>query len=227
MSRGAQALSPNATSLDADLDVGLGSHWTSEHLRRVGCNVALAASFFIAAIPNARRFDTATANAIWVVGAIVTGAFSLVRFAPKSARLDIKAFAATMGMFAMPCMMRPENATAGSLAYVAVAMELGGVFVSQAARVWMGRSFGILPANRGVVRDGPFRIVRHPIYFGWMMLTLGYALSYPSTRNVLVVAASIPFLIWRIGQEEELLVCDPAYRDYLRHVRFRLVPGVI
>lgn len=227
MSRVMQALGPNAASIDTEIGGALRWSRPSEGFRRFACNAILAASFFVAAIPNAQRFDTGVANAIWVVGAIVTGAFSLVRFAPKSVRLDIKAYAATMGMLAMPCMMRPENSTSGALAAVAIAIELAGVFVSQAARIWMGRSFGILPANRGIVRDGPFRLVRHPIYFGWLMLTVGYALSYPSVRNLLALGASIPFLIWRIGQEEGLLARDPAYRDYLRYVRFRLVPGII
>ncbi len=96
--------------------------------------------------------------------------------------------------------------------------------LSQVARVYMGRSFGILPGNRGIVSKGPFRIVRHPIYLGWVLLTLGYLLAYPSWINFAIVLATFPFMMWRIVLEEELLSEDPEYRDYLARVHFRMLP---
>ena len=69
--------------------------------------------------------------------------------------------------------------------------------------------------------------MRHPIYLGWLILTIGFAFSYPTARNVLLIVASIPFLVWRIQMEEGLLALDPAYRSYQHKVRFRLWPGVI
>ena len=38
--------------------------------------------------------------------------------------------------------------------------------------------------------------------------------------------ATLPFMMWRISLEEELLVDDPEYRDYEERVSFRLIPGV-
>jgi protein-S-isoprenylcysteine O-methyltransferase Ste14 len=101
------------------------------------------------------------------------------------------------------------------------------VILTQVARVYMGRSFGILPANRGIVSNGPFGYVRHPVYFGWLVLSIGYAMSYASYRNVLLLVATLPFMVWRIDQEEEHLRADAEYRRYMDRVRFRLCPGII
>jgi protein-S-isoprenylcysteine O-methyltransferase Ste14 len=113
------------------------------------------------------------------------------------------------------------------LAIAGIVFEVVGVALSQAARIYMGRNFGILPANRGVVSRGPFGIVRHPIYLGWLILTIGFACSYPTSRNVVLIIGSLPFMVWRIEMEEGLLALDSDYRAYQGRVRFRLLPGVI
>jgi protein-S-isoprenylcysteine O-methyltransferase Ste14 len=123
--------------------------------------------------------------------------------------------------------MRPTAMSAGALATTGLIFELFGVVLTQVARVYMGRSFGILPANRGIVSKGPFRSVRHPIYFGWLILSLGYAMSFASERNILLIAMTLPFMVWRIGQEEVHLSADPEYLHYMKQVRYRLWPGVL
>ena len=200
---------------------------TSAGLRHALANVLLAASFFVAALPSANQSQIGLANAVWIVGAIIMGVFSLVRVPPKTAMVTVPAIAASAGMLVIPCLMRPVAPSAGLLALAGIALEVVGVVLSQVARIYMGRSFGILPANRGVVSKGPFSIVRHPIYLGWLILTIGFACSYPSGRNVILIVASMPFLVWRIEMEEGLLALDSSYRAYQDRVRFRLWPGVI
>jgi len=123
--------------------------------------------------------------------------------------------------------MRPTNLSSGALATTGLVLELLGVMLTQVSRVYMGRSFGILPANRGVVSKGPFRWVRHPIYLGWLVLSIGYAASYLNDRNVILIVATFGLMVWRIDQEETHLSADPAYRNYMDHVRYRLLPGII
>ena len=193
-------------------------------LRHLIGNLLVASTFFAAALPGAQRFHYAPAETIWIAGSIVMGVLSLVRFAPRAAMMDARAFVSNIGVLAIPCLVRPAAASVGVLASLAIAMEIGGVALSQVARVYMGRSFGILPGNRGIVSKGPFRIVRHPIYLGWVLLTLGYLLAYPSWINFAIVLATFPFMMWRIVLEEELLSEDPEYRDYLARVHFRMLP---
>jgi protein-S-isoprenylcysteine O-methyltransferase Ste14 len=199
----------------------------SPRLRHALGNLLVAASFAIPAIPNARHFFRGPADAIWTIGAVLMAAMSLVRIAPKAARLDLVAFISTViPVFLLPCLLRPEGPSSGLLALTGVGLELAGVAVSQVSRLYMGRSFGILPGNRGIVSRGPFRLVRHPIYAGWFILTVGYLASYPSWTNCLITLATIPFMMWRIRLEEDLLNADPDYQNYRLMVPFRLLPGL-
>ena len=199
----------------------------SPRIRHVVGNVLVAASFVVAAAPNARHFVRGPADAIWTIGAVLMAAMSLVRIAPKAARVDLRAFLSTIfPVFLLPCLLRAEGASSGLLAWTGVGLEVCGVLLSQVSRVYMGRRFGILPGNRGIVSKGPFRLVRHPIYAGWFLLTVGYLAAYPSWMNGLITLATLPFMMWRIQLEEDLLDADPDYRNYRRLVRFRLVPGI-
>jgi protein-S-isoprenylcysteine O-methyltransferase Ste14 len=199
----------------------------SPRLRHVVGNLLVAASFVVAAAPNARHCFRVPADAIWTIGAVLMAAMSLFRIAPKAARVDLRAFLSTLfPVFLLPCLLRAEGASSGLLAWSGVGLELFGVVLSQVSRVYMGRSFGILPGNRGIVSKGPFRLVRHPIYAGWFLLTVGYLASYPSWMNCLITLATLPFMMWRIRLEEDLLDADPDYREYRRLVPFRLLPGV-
>lgn len=199
----------------------------SPQVRHVVGNVLVAASFIVATLPNAQHFFRSPAEAIWTIGAVLMAAMSLVRIAPKAARVDLRAFLSTIfPVFLLPCLLRAESPSSGLLAHSGVALELCGVAFSQVARLYMGRSFGILPGNRGITSKGPFRLVRHPIYAGWFLLTVGYLASYPSWANGLITMATLPFMIWRIRLEEDLLEADPEYRTYRQAVTFRLVPGV-
>lgn len=201
--------------------------FVSSRLRHALGNLLVAASFIVAAIPNARHFSRGPADAIWTVGAVLMAAMSLVRIAPKAARVDLEAFLSTIfPVFLLPCLLSGEITSTGLLAWAGVALELVGVGLSQIARVCMGRSFGILPGNRGIVSKGPFAFVRHPIYAGWFLLTVGYLASYPSWRNGLITLATLPFMMWRIRLEEGLLTADPDYRKYCRLVPSRLIPGI-
>lgn len=195
--------------------------------REIGANIALAAFFLVAAFPNARHFDNDLANAVWVAGAFVMAVLSLVRVPPKHAATDASGLLATGATLLLPCLMRSGVRSTGLVAAVAIAIELTGVVISQVARIWMGRRFGLLPANRGIVSTGPFRFVRHPIYLGWLLLTAGYAAAFPAWRNFTIFAVTLPLMIWRVVLEERVLSDDPEYRAYRAKVRWWLIPGLV
>lgn len=111
------------------------------------------------------------------------------------------------------------DAAGAALLLLGTAFEIG----SKAA---LGRSFGIVAANRGVVARGPYRVVRHPIYLGYLVTHVGFILSNWSAANMAVYAASYVFQVARIFSEERFLSEDAAYRAYRGQVRYRLIPGV-
>lgn len=45
-------------------------------------------------------------------------------------------------------------------------------------------------------------------------------------HTLCILMAMLPFMMWRIRLEEELLIRDPEYREYEVRVPFRLVPGL-
>jgi protein-S-isoprenylcysteine O-methyltransferase Ste14 len=78
-----------------------------------------------------------------------------------------------------------------------------------------------------VISTGPYAIVRHPMYAGVLIMVVGTPLALGSWWGLLVVAVTLPVLIWRILDEEALLKRElPGYTDYTRDVRYRLVPHV-
>jgi protein-S-isoprenylcysteine O-methyltransferase Ste14 len=101
-----------------------------------------------------------------------------------------------------------------------------GLAVSISAKVSLWRSFGILPANRGVQCRGPYRLVRHPMYVGYALTHAGFLISSFELRNLAAYAICWTAMVLRIRAEEAILSKDPAYRDYSGAVRYRLIPGL-
>lgn len=90
----------------------------------------------------------------------------------------------------------------------------------------LGRSFGLAPANRGVVSTGLYRFVRHPIYMGYLITHVGFLIANPLQWNFGILATADIALVVRALREERMLAADPAYCNYTQRVRWRLVPGV-
>ena len=134
--------------------------------------------------------------------------------------------AAAMGTFGMLA-GRPAYHPVAGLEVLYGGLQLGGALVAGAAVVALGRSFGIVAANRGVRTGGPYRLVRHPLYSGYFLTEVGYLLENPSLRNGCLFTVVMVFQAIRIVEEEKTLAEDPAYQRYCRQVRSRLVPFIL
>ncbi len=81
--------------------------------------------------------------------------------------------------------------------------------------------------NQKVISTGPYAIVRHPMYAGGSVYFFGTPLALGSYWGFVPIAAMMPFLIWRLLDEESLLAETlPGYTEYQKRVRHRLVPLV-
>jgi protein-S-isoprenylcysteine O-methyltransferase Ste14 len=128
--------------------------------------------------------------------------------------------------------------TYGFVAYkltpgIQLAPELVGASLQVAGIVWqiyakasLRRSFGILPANRGVVCHGAYRFMRHPMYLGYLITDIGFLVTNFGLQNVLVYSVQLALQIGRILFEERLLSADAQYCEYRDVVRYRLLPKV-
>jgi len=121
----------------------------------------------------------------------------------------------------------------GAWWYVGAAVQAAGVVVTLlAARTLSVRELmGLAPPRRAAAGDvletrGLYGLVRHPIYFGWLLF-VGGAPVMTSTRLVFAVV-SVAYLVLAIPFEERSLVesFGTPYRDYQRQVRWRMMPGV-
>lgn len=78
-----------------------------------------------------------------------------------------------------------------------------------------------------LVSTGLYGLVRHPMYFGALLMMFATPLALGSYWALLVSAASIPIFGMRIADEEKMLRTElDGYDEYARKVRYRLVPYV-
>ena len=87
----------------------------------------------------------------------------------------------------------------------------------------LGRSFGVAPADRGLVLNGPYRFLRHPIYAGELLAVFAILAGTQSPWNAAVFGLLLLTVLARIGWEERTV---SGYGSYTGRVRWRLLPGV-
>jgi protein-S-isoprenylcysteine O-methyltransferase Ste14 len=121
---------------------------------------------------------------------------------------------------------RPGAEPLWGLEPVYAGLQLIGVALALVSIAALGRSFGLVAANRGIKTGGPYALVRHPLYAAYFVTQLGYMLESPTARNIAILVTVITFQLVRVHTEEQCLSVDPAYRVYRERVRWRLVPHV-
>lgn len=82
-------------------------------------------------------------------------------------------------------------------------------------------------AGQRVISTGPYAIVRHPMYASALLYLIGTPLALGSYWGFVPLASMLPFLIWRLLDEERMLRNElEGYEEYQKKVRHRLLPGV-
>jgi protein-S-isoprenylcysteine O-methyltransferase Ste14 len=109
---------------------------------------------------------------------------------------------------------------------VGVFLLLWGLLIHIGAKLSLFRSFGIVPADRGVKVKGLYAFVRHPMYAGYFFTHLGFIMAAPSLWNFIVYICTWGLLLSRIFAEERLLLRSPDYQEYKKRVPYRVIPGV-
>jgi protein-S-isoprenylcysteine O-methyltransferase Ste14 len=81
--------------------------------------------------------------------------------------------------------------------------------------------------HQKVISTGPYAVVRHPMYASASLYLLATPLALGSYWGFVPVVAMLPFLIWRLLDEERFLADNlPGYAEYRTRVPRRLVPFV-
>lgn len=123
-------------------------------------------------------------------------------------------------------LLLPNSAQSPSTLILSTLIIAFGTAASIYAAAWLGRCFAILPQVRGLVVDGPYRVVRHPLYLAELVTLFGVALQFREPWSFLLYGCVAAVQIFRMHYEEQTLESAyPAYRAYAAQVS-RLIPRV-
>ena len=124
-----------------------------------------------------------------------------------------------------PLLAMPYGTTIGP-EWLSTTLMVVGAGIAIGSKLMLRRSFGLIAANRGVKTSGLYRLVRHPMYAGYILIHIGLLIVRMSPFNLALFSAAWLFLWLRMREEERFLLQDPAYREYAQRVRYRVFPGV-
>jgi protein-S-isoprenylcysteine O-methyltransferase Ste14 len=98
-----------------------------------------------------------------------------------------------------------------------------GLAFSVAARVWLGGNWSglvTLKQNHELIRSGPYRWVRHPIYTGLLLAIFGTAVAQGEVRGLIALLLIAASFLRKIGIEEQFLAQQfgTAYSRYRAEV---------
>jgi protein-S-isoprenylcysteine O-methyltransferase Ste14 len=117
----------------------------------------------------------------------------------------------------------PGNVVSPAVGLILVTLAAG---LSLVSLLTIGKLFGVRPALRGLVTNGPYRFVRHPMYLSYVIGDIGYNLQEWNSVTLLLVLVGWASLVYRIHAEERVLSQHAEWPAYVALVRYRLVPRI-
>jgi protein-S-isoprenylcysteine O-methyltransferase Ste14 len=127
-------------------------------------------------------------------------------------------------IYALPFLPAADLGFAGQL--LSCGLMLSGDALALVVLFRLGCSFSIMAEARRLVTDGPYAIVRHPLYCAEQIGILGLFLQVASWQAFLILVAQFYFQLERIRNEESVLGQSfPEYTIYAGKTA-RLIPGV-
>jgi protein-S-isoprenylcysteine O-methyltransferase Ste14 len=190
--------------------------------------VALVGLFSLMAVRIAVNFQQTgrVTGLLLLASELLVVVFTLIR--RPAIRVDRSSRARLLTALSMlgPPLVRPGLGPGLVPELVTAAVSVAGLAIVVSGKISLGRSFGLMPANRGIVCSGVYRFVRHPIYAGYLVTHVAFLFAHPSGWNVVALMGSDLALMFRAMREERTLVRDPQYASYCDSVRWRICPGL-
>jgi protein-S-isoprenylcysteine O-methyltransferase Ste14 len=160
---------------------------------------------------------------IWAIGAILTKRTARVQ--TTLSRLIQGALAAAgfllllqpdIGIGPLDWRFLPESAGA---AYTGLTLTICGAALAVSARVFLGRNWSAMVTikqDHEIIRRGPYALVRHPMYSGFLLAMLGTALAMGEVRGLLAIGSA--FLgFWLKLRTEEQFLTEQFGAQYIRY----------
>lgn len=122
----------------------------------------------------------------------------------------------------------PHNVSVFTLG---LALAVAGAVLCIYSRVLLGRNWSAtvqLKQDHELIEAGPYRVIRHPIYTGFLLLFLGSAIVTGDWRGLVAVAVVFVSFWRKLRLEEEWLTrhFGPVYESYCRRTK-ALIPSVL
>jgi protein-S-isoprenylcysteine O-methyltransferase Ste14 len=184
-------------------------------------------------IYNATRVWWSDPSRVTLLLLVLTESFTvcLVLFARRALIRDLSPLAVGATVYAVLFFALLRYGDTNQLApeWFGATLQMVGLAWQVLSKATLGRAFGLLPASRGLVTSGPYRVVRHPIYLGYLIAHVGFLLTNFSWWNVLILASLYAAQVVRMQREETMLgegEHSTAYEAYRAQVKYRLIPRV-
>lgn len=190
---------------------------------QIASNFLLGSIFLLAVIFLAKQYALTKQPSI-ILNIIFYSLSVLCAFARRPAKkVDLSFFSwlFTFAGIALPLLLLPDGKNEFLVGYV---MQTGGILISILGLVSLNRSFGLVAAHRGIVSNGLYRFVRHPLYFSYGISMIGFIVNNFNLYNIFLFFVHLGCQLQRIRYEEILLSEDSAYRQYSAKTKWRLIP---
>ncbi|MCL1595229.1 MAG: isoprenylcysteine carboxylmethyltransferase family protein [Actinomycetia bacterium] len=114
---------------------------------------------------------------------------------------------------------------------VGVIIAVGGAALSAWSVLLHGSRLSPFPfpvEGMQVIDTGPYRYMRHPMYSGIVLFTLGVGLAYGKPSVLLSSLTFLVFFVAKSGHEEDMMIkYMDGYREYRSSVPWRIIPFVV
>ncbi len=171
-------------------------------------------------IMNRGRLSSAVMLALVTVFAF----FFIIRRAPREVNPRLYDWVIGLAGTFAPLLLRP--APEMHEMPVLQGLQLAGMLLSIYGIASLNRSIGLVAAHRGVQATGAYKYLRHPIYAGYFLSFTAFWAQNFTLANTAALAFWMALEFMRIFAEEKVLSQDPAYAEYTRKVRWRMLPYV-
>jgi len=187
-------------------------------------------------LDHAPNYLSLAAGFVWLVGAITAKRAQRTQTLASRLRhlsLEVPAFFLVFARITWPRWLErrflPEpSITAG---WIGLALTTAGVAFAITARLWIGRNWSgrvTIKEQHELIQNGPYSLVRHPIYSGFLLALLGTAIVQGELRGFIGFALAALGWTFKLRTEEAFLAQQfgNEYLDYKQRVK-ALVPFVV